>query len=274
MAHVQSARMHLHWQQHPGRGPHLLLVHGFLSSARQWEPNLAALGEVCQPVTLELWGHNKSPAPKDPTRYQPAAYLEEFEHIRRQLGCAQWFLCGYSLGAGLTIAYALAHPQQVLGHAFTNSTSGLADSAQIASWQRTMPGSADQVLAGGTDAMARLPVHPLHAKVLPEPIKQALVEDAQQHSPLGIANTLRFTNPKVSVRDQIAENTRPSLLLWGQKERRFSKHQAFAAANMPLLEVAPLDAGHGVNMEATPAFNKALTDFVAAHSSPSATVAS
>lgn len=110
--------------------------------------------------------------------------------------------------------------------------------------------------------MERLPVHPIHAKVLPTPVRQALVAAAKKHNPQGIANTLRYTNPVVSVRSRIRLNTRPVLLLWGKKERRFLQHQSFVAANMPHLQIAALDAGHGVNMEAHQTFNSALCDFI------------
>ena len=119
------------FQVHPGQGPFLLMVHGFLSSSAQWLANLAALGEVCRPVTAELWGHGRSPAPADPAHYSPAAYVQQFDQIRRQLGADRWFLCGYSLGAGLTIRYACEHPEHVYAHIFTNSNSALADKPLI-----------------------------------------------------------------------------------------------------------------------------------------------
>lgn len=257
--------MQLSWQAHPGQGPHLLLVHGFLSSHYQWQQNLEALATVCRPVTVELWGHHLSPTPDSPADFTPDAYIEQFEQIRQQLGCESWLLCGYSLGAGLTIAYSLAHPERVQAHAFTNSTSALADEVQQADWLASAEPSARSIVAGGIEAMERLPVHPIHAKVLPEPVKQALVQAAKTHNPLGIANTLLYTNPVVSVRARLSLNKRPVLLLWGQKERRFLQHQSFVAANMPLLQIATLDAGHGVNMEAHQAFNSALIDFIVAH---------
>ena len=70
---------------HPGQGPYLLLVHGFLSSSAQWILNLDALGKVCQPVTVDLWGHGKSPAPEDQHLYTAAHYGEQFEYIRTAL---------------------------------------------------------------------------------------------------------------------------------------------------------------------------------------------
>ena len=41
-------------------------------------------------------------------------------------------VCGQSLGATLTLRYALDHPERVLAQVFTNSTSALADSDWVA----------------------------------------------------------------------------------------------------------------------------------------------
>ena len=40
---VDGARVDVH----PGEGPPMLLMHGFLSSRSQWRANLAALAAVC-----------------------------------------------------------------------------------------------------------------------------------------------------------------------------------------------------------------------------------
>ena len=62
-----------------------ILLARFLSSSAQWILNLNALGKVCQPVTVDLWGHGKSPAPEDRHLYT-AHYGEQFEYIRTTLG--------------------------------------------------------------------------------------------------------------------------------------------------------------------------------------------
>ena len=69
----------LYWEEHAGRGPHLLLVHGVLSSRAQWLDNLAVLGEFCRPVVVELFGHGRSPSPQSPRPYSPVGYAEEFQ---------------------------------------------------------------------------------------------------------------------------------------------------------------------------------------------------
>jgi pimeloyl-ACP methyl ester carboxylesterase len=252
----------LHWEIHDGNGPPLLLVHGFLMSRAQWIPNLAALSRVCSPVVVELFGHGHSSAPNDPACYHPEGYLRQFETIRESLGVANWWVCGYSLGAGLTIRYALEHADRVLGHAFTNSTSAFADSDQIEAWRAGAAESAERIVAGGLAAIERIPVHPRHAKRMPRALYDALATESTRLSPLGIANTLRYTNPNVSVRARLAENSRPALLICGRKETRFEPHRGYAIERMPNLTVTDLAVGHGVNMEDPAGFNAALTTFI------------
>jgi 2-succinyl-6-hydroxy-2,4-cyclohexadiene-1-carboxylate synthase len=248
---------------HPGTGPPLLLVHGFLSSPSQWLDNLAALGDHCTPVTVTLWGHAGAPHPGDAT-YSPDAFVESFDAIRRTLGAERWWLLGYSLGAGLTIRYALTHPERVIGHAFTNSTSALADAEQQRRWQVDAPQTAERIVAGGQAAMARIPVHPRHARRLPGHLHQALCADAERHDPAGIAATLLHTNPAVSMRERLGDNRRPALLVCGIREKRFLPLRDHAAVAMPHLQVQDIDGGHGMNMEAPEAFNRAVTDFLRA----------
>lgn len=254
--------MELRYEVHRGRGPHLLLVHGFLTGPGQWQANLPALAEHCTPVTVSLWGHAGAPSPAKIEDYHPAAYVAAFDRIRIALGAQRWFTLGYSLGAGLTIRYALTHPDRVIGHAFTNSTSALADLEQQRGWLAAAPATAAKIRDGGLAAMERIAVHPKHARRLPEPLYRRICRDAEQHDPDGIANTLLGTNPHASVRARLAENRRPALLLCGIRERRFRAHRDYAAQQMPHLEVADLDAGHGMNMEVPDAFNAALIEFL------------
>ena len=254
--------MTLHWQVHPGTGPYLLLVHGFLMGPNQWHPNLAALGAACQPVVVDLLGHGRSPAPEDAGCYQPSAYVEVFETIRQALGTERWLLCGYSLGAGLTMRYALLHPQRIIGHAFTNSTSALADAEQVALWRAEGEASAARILAGGRKAIERIPVHPRFARRI-DPASRALVlADAARLKPQGVANAIRYTTPAASVRAELGDNQPPALLLNGTRERRFQAHRNYIAQNMRHAKIVDLDAGHAVNLEAATAFNQALTEFV------------
>ena len=257
-----NASSELAYKVHPGQGPYLLLVHGFLSSNAQWQLNLEALSKVSTPVTAELWGHGESPAPADLNCYQPSYYLQQFERIRHELAAQQWFVCGYSLGASLTIRYAHTYPDNVVGQCFTNSNSAFADDDQVASWRASAEVSAAGIERGGLTAIDKIAVHPRRAKRLPEPVYTALVEDSKRLNPLGVANTLRITTPNASTRSLASGNSRPALLCHGFREKRFLPQKEWAEQNMTNLEIVQMDAGHAVNMEDITNFNDTVTRFI------------
>ena len=252
----------LNVEVHQGSGPYLLLVHGMLSSRSHWLPNIAALGEVCKPITIELWGHNRSPAPLNPECYSPQSYVKHIEDIRKRLPTERWFVCGHSLGAALTMRYALEHPENCIGQIFTNSNSAFADQATQASWIESSARSAQTFRRGGLPSLDRLPHHPRHTRRIPADVKNALVADARRHNIEGIALTTEFTSPYSSVRDRVKYNRVPSLFTWGVYEKRFQRHQPYIEAEIPQLEVVECDAGHAVNLQAIDTFNNAVCGFI------------
>ena len=247
---------------HEGRGPFLLLVHGVLSSRAQWQSNLPALRRVARPVVVELWGHGRSPSPENPTLYQPAGYVRAFEEIRAALGVERWLVCGQSLGAALTLRYALDHPDRCIAHVFTNSVSALADADWVVQTRASAAGLADAIEQGGVAVIERLPIHPRRATRIPPAAHRALLEDVALLDPGGVARTFRYTVPDSSVRERAAENRVPALLVCGERETRFRAHREFAERTMPYLEVVGIDAGHAVNLEAAEAFTVAVCEFL------------
>lgn len=252
----------LHYEVHGGRGPFLLLVHGLLSSRAQWLANLEALAAVCRPVVVELLGHGRSPSPDDPRSYAPGAYVEEFQRLREELGAERWFVCGQSLGAALTLRYALEHPERVIAQVFTNSNSALADEAWARSVRPLMEAQAGRLRERGQAALQDHPLNPARSRRLPSAVREALLADYALHDPLGVALTGLHTVPESSVRGRVAENRVPALLVVGEREEGFAAQRRFAEETMPYLEVVGLDAGHAVNAEAAEGFNSAVVDFL------------
>jgi pimeloyl-ACP methyl ester carboxylesterase len=252
----------LHCDIYEGQGPFLLLVHGALSGQAQWRSNLAALRRIARPVIVELWGHGRSPAPEDPALYQPDAYVRAFEEIRAACGVERWVVCGQSLGAALTLRYALDRPERCIAHIFTNSVSALGDADWVARTRAAAAGLADAIEQGGKQLIERIPIHPARATRLPPAAHRALLEDAALLDPRGVARTFRYTVPNSSVRERAAENRVPTLLVCGEREKRFQPHRDFAERTMPQLEVHGVAAGHAVNLEAVEAFDAAVCEFL------------
>lgn len=254
-----------HYDVHEGTGPYLLMVHGFLSSRAQWLHNLEALSQVSRPVVVELLGHGRSPSPDDPASYHPDAYVAFFDTLRQRLGVEQWLVCGQSLGAALTLRYAFSHPSRVIAQVFTNSSAGLADPEWLASRRESASKQADEIDREGRVAVERSPVHPRNAKRLPADVHQALLADTAIHTPEGIARTLRYTTCESPVRDRVGENRVPTLLVCGERERRFASKREFVEGAMPHLQVVGTPGGHAVNIETADEFNTAVVAFIRQH---------
>ena len=250
------------WEARPGNGPFLLLVHGFLCSRAQWMPNLEALGAVCRPVVVELYGHGRSPSPEDARAYTPAAYVKALDAIRAELGAASWFVGGASLGGALALRYALTRPEVVRGAIFTNSMAAFAPTDQARRRAEEGARSAERVRMRGKEEIDRIRVHPRHARRLPSETHEALLGDARQLDPAGVANTAQFTTPAASVRDDLGAIRVSAMLACGRFERRFRAHRELVASTMTRIGVVDMDAGHAVNMQAADQFNRAVIDFV------------
>jgi 2-succinyl-6-hydroxy-2,4-cyclohexadiene-1-carboxylate synthase len=245
----------------PAGGPHLLLLHGFLSSRAQWRPNLAGLQQFCRPVVVELFGHGRSPAPDDPNAYAVDSYLESFEEIRRRIDAERWVVCGQSFGAGLVIQYALRHPERVPGLIFTNSLSAMlakGNPEREAQQQQRI----DAIRKDGRAGLESIRIHPRHAKRLPEDAKRELVADAARISLDGVIHSWQTTSPQLSVIDVIGALPMPALLVNGVWEKRFQPMRDAAARRLPSLTIVDLDGGHSINMEAAEGFNAAVRAFL------------
>jgi pimeloyl-ACP methyl ester carboxylesterase len=252
----------LHVEVHGTGGPFVLLVHGILASRAQWLHNLDAISAVGRPVVVELLGHGRSPAPDDAAAYAPAAYVAEFEHVRKAVGADRWVVCGQSLGAALTLRYALDHPDRVAAQVFTNSNSALAEPGWVERMRPGLDSIADRLETEGRSALAELPMHPGRGRRLPAAVRDALTADAERHDPAGVALAFRHTVPLSPVRSRVATNQVPALLVVGRHERGFAPAHRYAAAVMPQLTVVEADAGHAVNAEDAPAFNAAVVAFL------------
>ncbi len=257
--------IHLHYEVLDGNGPHIMMLHGMLSSKAQWDLNVEAIQKVARPVLVELLAHGRSAAPDGAEAYDPEYYVVMFEAIRKKLGLETWFLCGQSFGASLTLRYALRHPERIIAQVFTNSSSALAGEEYLKTYRGTAEERARLMEQGGMEGIKKLPIFPGRARRLPIEARDALVRDAELLQPKGLAQTFRYSSPYLSVREEAANTAVPTLLVCGALEKRFKPNYEFAVENIPNLKVVEADAGHAVNIEAADIFNEAITAWIKEH---------
>ncbi|CAM3626005.1 2-succinyl-6-hydroxy-2,4-cyclohexadiene-1-carboxylate synthase [Parendozoicomonas haliclonae] len=118
---------------HGGKGPLLVLLHGFLGSGRDWDAVLPLLTSSFHCLTVDLPGHGQSPMviPDDLNGVAHAVQQTLLEHGHHC--CA---VLGYSLGGRVALALAKQVPQLVTQLFLEGSHPGLVQASEKAArWQ-------------------------------------------------------------------------------------------------------------------------------------------
>jgi pimeloyl-ACP methyl ester carboxylesterase len=97
-----------------GKGPPLLLVHGYLSSHLAWDDVLPPLARDFRVIVPDLPGFGESEKPP-PARYPYTfdAFSESLVDLVAALDLGRVSLCGHSMGGGIALTLAANHPDVV-----------------------------------------------------------------------------------------------------------------------------------------------------------------
>jgi non-heme chloroperoxidase len=87
-----------------GRGPVILLVHGWGTTSRMWDPIVADLSKQARVVTFDLRGHGRSEVLN--IRHDVETFADDISLFIEVLGLWDVTLCGWDLGAQAALVYA------------------------------------------------------------------------------------------------------------------------------------------------------------------------
>jgi len=99
-----------------GKGPPLLLIHGFGVSFNIWQALAPLLRDYFCLVMIELPGIGASPQPTGDS--YTAASIAAIESVRQKLAIPKWSVLAYSMGVSVAVAYAAACPNSIDGVVF------------------------------------------------------------------------------------------------------------------------------------------------------------
>ncbi len=98
----------------PRDAPAIILLHGSNADLYTWQPWMDALKADYRVIRFDQRGHGLTgPAPDGD--YSPARFVGDIEAVANNLGLEQFVLGGNSMGGGLTVAYAIEHPDRLYG---------------------------------------------------------------------------------------------------------------------------------------------------------------
>jgi pimeloyl-ACP methyl ester carboxylesterase len=114
MPYVTSEGFRLHYQTE-GRGPALVLHHGFTLCLEDWYEHgyVSALRETYHLILLDALGHGESDKPHEPSAYPLNRQVAHVTAVLDDLDIDRAHFWGFSLGGGIGFGIAKFAPQRV-----------------------------------------------------------------------------------------------------------------------------------------------------------------
>ncbi len=250
-----------------GRGPAVLLLHGFTGRASDWQPFIPAITRAgYRSLVVDLLGHGRSEDPDDPARHAVERQAEAYSVILRGLGAAPAVVVGYSLGARIALRIAVAAPDTVAGLVLESPSAGIADPEARAERR-----AADDVLAtrlehDGIEAFLRAwEAAPLFAGEhrLPQAQRDRIHASRSHNSVEGLAGSLRGAGQGAMepLHDRLSSIEAPTLVVAGALDPVGLERARLVAAGLPDARLVVLpDRGHALHRESPATFRALLID--------------
>jgi 2-succinyl-6-hydroxy-2,4-cyclohexadiene-1-carboxylate synthase len=243
---------------HRGRGPRLVLVHGFTQTRRCWGTAADRLAIDHELVLVDAPGHGRSAG--------VAADLVEGAGLLADAGGEATYL-GYSMGARFTLHVALTRPELVRGLVLLSGTAGIEDDAERAARRDQDRRTAALLQDAGLEVfLDRWLQQPLFAGLAPE---QAFRAERLENTAAGLADSLvrAGTGSQIPSWHALADLTMPVLVLAGADDAKFvALARRLAGAIGANATLAVIDgAGHTAHLEQPERFLAAVQPWLAQH---------
>jgi 2-succinyl-6-hydroxy-2,4-cyclohexadiene-1-carboxylate synthase len=245
-----------------GRGPPLLLLHGFTGSVRSWDDIVPRLVEVAQVIAIDLIGHGQSASPPAPSRYTLELCARDLLQLLDRLHLAQVDLLGYSMGGRVALHFATAAPARIRKLILESASPGIEDAADRDNRVRSDAALAERIMANGIDAfVAEWERQPLLAL---QPHVSGDVRERQHvlrllNNLTGLANSLlgMGAGQQVPLWSRLPELDLPVQLIVGQADARYVAVGERMRHSLPRAGLAVVaEAGHTAHLDQPEAFGR------------------
>jgi pimeloyl-ACP methyl ester carboxylesterase len=232
-----------------GKGPAVLLSHGYSASARMWTGQMEALSDRYHLIAWDMRGHDRSDSPDNPALYSQALTVADMAAVLDACGAKRAVIGGLSLGGFMTLAFNLRHPERVAALMLFDCGPGYKKDAPREEWNKMTGTMAKALETKGLVAAGAGPEATL----------------AHHRSAQGLAHASRgiLAQSDAGVIESLSSIQVPTLVLAGAKDVQFLAATDYMAAKIPGAEKAIIpDAGHAANIDQPEAFNRAVRTFL------------
>jgi pimeloyl-ACP methyl ester carboxylesterase len=255
-----------------GAGLPVILIHGFGGSMWQWEQQQRALSQHFRVLTLDLPGAGLSDKPE--IDYRPDQMLDFFVGFMDAVKIQQATLVGNSMGAGLAIGMALAHPTRVAKLVLIDGLpQHVMEKLTSPSVRRALQTSAPSWLVSfGNWLLGGLMTESVLKEIVHDPalLTPAVIErskrNRQRPGLIKPIMTVRVNLPlwESGFATRVGEITHPTLVIWGEEDRVFpiavgeELHQTIKGSRFIRIP----NAGHIPQWERPDLVNQELITFI------------
>jgi pimeloyl-ACP methyl ester carboxylesterase len=232
-----------------GRGPALLLTHGYGATLRMWDPQVAALSDRFRVLRWDMRGHGESDSPEDPGAYTHAATVGDMAAVLDTAGVERAVVGGLSLGGYMSLEFHLRHPRRVRALVLCDTGPGYKNDDARDAWNRYAEGFARKYEEEGLGVLGT----------------SAEVRVARHRSAIGLVHAARgiLVQRDARVIESLPQIRVPTLLVVGSEDKPFLTGMEYMAAKIPGSGHVVIDgAGHAPNLEKPGEFNEVLARFL------------
>lgn len=234
-----------------GRGPTLLLTHGFSATGEMWAGQLAGLTPNFTVITWDMRGHGRSDYPEDQALYSEEATVADMAALLDVAGAQSAVIGGLSLGGYMSLAFHRAHPERTRALLIIDTGPGYKKDEAREGWNANAIARAERYEREGLGDLSRA---------------SAEVRAARHRDATGLARAARgmLTQRDSRVIESLPDVRVPAIVIVGERDTPFLAASDYMAAKIPGAKKAVIpDAGHAANIDNPAAFNAALTAFLA-----------
>jgi pimeloyl-ACP methyl ester carboxylesterase len=230
--------------------PAILLTHGYASTARAWEPQVADLAPEFRLITWDMRGHGESDPPADPGAYSEEATVADMAAILDACNVSRAAIGGLSLGGFMSLAFHHAHPDRVALLLLFDTGPGYRSDDSREQWNERARRRGDRLDEQGMDAIRE---------------SNEVRHTWHPHGAAGLAHAARgmLTQRDGRIINSLPEIAVPALIVVGANDEAYLAGTEYMAGKIPgATRVVLADAGHSSNVDQPGAFNEAVRQFM------------
>lgn len=234
-----------------GKGPAILLSHGFSATSKMWTPQLQVLSQEHTLITWDFRGHGMSDSPEKLDLYSESLTTGDMAAILDETGFDTAVVGGLSLGGYMSLAFYADYPQRVRALLIIDTGPGFKNDVARAEWNRTAESAALAIEESGGDTSGS-----------PERTQSA------HRNIRGVANAGRTMLKQYNARviESLPSISVPTIVVVGADDEGFIASTDYMVSKIPgAKKLLIANAGHASNMDQPEVFNRGILAFLADH---------